>query len=453
MTSIRHRLLILLLGSWTTVWIAVAVIVLQSSGHEVAELLDAQLAQTAHVLSQFTGGVNLPSSESLESLASLPQFASPLEHPYENKISFQLWRGDQLVSAYGGAPPGPLADSMGFSDRDVGDTKWRVYGLASRQPDEMLFVAQSYAIRQELIQFLTIHALQPILWSLPLTVLLIWFSVTDGLRPLSRLAGAIGKRSAERLAPIDKTTVPAEIQPLTDALNRLMEQLDHALSEERRFASDASHELRTPLAVIRTHAQIAKRSKDPAERAEALDGLIAGVDRATHLCSQLLVLARLDPEAAESVHHAAPLADAVAQAVAENEALARSKSLAISRTLPEGDPCLVAMDPSALGILVANLLDNAIKYTPAGGRVGISVLPRGERVVLQIADSGPGIPAADRARVLERFYRRDSKSAPGAGLGLAIVQRISELYGAEIVFLDGDNGQGLLIEVAFQSPS
>jgi two-component system sensor histidine kinase QseC len=447
MTSIRHRLLILLLGSWTTVWLAVAVITLDRSGHEVEELLDAQLAQTARVLGQITRVGNLPDLE------GLPQVLSPLDHPYESKISFQLWRGEELISTFGGAPRGPLAETLGFSDRDIGETKWRVYGLATGLLDETLFVAQSYAIRHELIEFLTIHAMQPILWSLPLTVLLIWFSVSDGLRPLSRLAGDIGRRSAERLQPFDKTSVPTEIRPLTNALNGLMEQLDQALSAERRFAADASHELRTPLAVVRTYAQIAKRSKDPAERTEALEGLISGVDRAVHLCSQLLVLARLDPEAADAVHPAASLADAVTQALADKQALALSKSLALSHTLPDGDPCVVTVDPSALGMLVANLLDNAIKYTPEGGRVRISVMPRGDCVVLQIADSGPGIPAADRGRVLERFYRRDGKSTPGAGLGLSIVQRICELYGSGIVLLDGDDGQGLCVEVEFQALS
>ena len=443
MTSIRRRLLMLLLGSWTTVWLAVAVITLESANHEVEELLDAQLAQTARVLCQITQAGNLPDLE------GLPQVLSPLNHPYESKISFQLWRGGALISTFGGAPRGPLGETLGFSDQDIGDTKWRVYGLETGQPGETLFVAQSYAIRHELIEFLTIHALQPILWSLPLTVLLIWFAVSDGLRPLSRLAGDIGKRSAERLLPIDESNVPTEIQPLTNALNGLMNRLDQALSAERRFAADASHELRTPLAVIRTHAQIAQRCKDPAERTEALKALISGVDRATHLCSQLLVLARLDPEAADSVHRVASLADAVAQAVADKHAAAHLKSVALTNELPEGDPCLVAIDPSALGVLISNLLDNAIKYTPEGGQVRVGVRSRGGRTALRVVDSGPGIPVLERGRVLERFYRRNGTSVPGAGLGLSIVQRICELYGAEISLRDGDDGQGLGVEVVF----
>ncbi|MGE5154573.1 MAG: ATP-binding protein [Bdellovibrio bacteriovorus] len=445
MNSIRGRLLIILLGSWTTVWLAVAAITLDRSGHEVGELLDAQLAQTARVLCRITNAGNLPNLE------GLPQLLTPFDHPYESKISFQLWRDGELVSAFGGAPQEPLSETLGFSDQEIGQTRWRVYGLKTGLPEETLFVAQSYAIRRELIHFLTVHALQPMLWSLPLTVLLIWFAVSDGLRTLKTLARDIGRRSAERLTPVDESTVPVEVRPLTNALNGLLDQLDQALAVERRFASDASHELRTPLSVIRTHAQVALRSKEPIERAEALRGLITGVDRATHLCSQLLLLARLDPEAAESGSRAASLRDTVGEAVRDKQAAASAKSVSVSCNLPDQDPSVVTVDPSALSVLVGNLLDNAIKYTPAGGCVGVSVAPRGGRVLLQVADSGPGIPAADRPRVLQRFYRGNGSSVPGAGLGLSIVKRICELYGAELRLLDGDAGAGLCVEVVFRS--
>ena len=447
MSSIRQRLLILLLGLWTTVWLAVALITLDRSGHEIAELLDAQLAQTARVLHQLTLAGDLPDQE------PSPQVLSPLGHPYENKISYQLWRGAELIGTFGGAPEGRLARSAGFSDQQIGDTQWRVFGLPTERPDEILFVAQSYAIRRELIQFLTIHALQPILWSLPLTVLLIWFAVSDGLRPVRRLAGDIGTRSPERLTPVDEHSVPVEIRPLTNALNGLMDELKHALAAERRFAADASHELRTPLAVIRTHAQVAQRSGDPAERAEALDQLIRGVDRATHLVTQLLTLARLEPDAAEVERGAWSLCDTVARVVEDKQPFARAKSIELAQELPDGNPCVVAIHPSVLDILIRNLVANAIKYTPAGGRVRVGVATSGEQVLLRVTDSGPGIPAAERARIFERFYRSGGKSAPGAGLGLSIVRRICELYGAAIRLCDGEGGLGLTVEVVFPSPA
>ena len=445
MSSIRKRLLVLLLGSWTTVWLAVAVTTFERSGHEVEELLDAQLAQTAQVLCQITRAGTLPDLE------GLPPLVPALGHHYESKIAIQLWRDGALVSRFGGAPPEPLADTVGFSDRHIGQTQWRVYGLSTNQPGVELFVGQSDAIRHELVRFLTLHALQPILWSLPLTLVLIWLAVSDGLRPLRRLAGDIDRRSAERLLPIDESDIPSEIQALTTALNHLLKQLERALSAERRFAADASHELRTPLAVIRTQAQIARRSQDPAERTEALDALIQSVDRAAHRCSQLLALARLDRQGAEALYPAAPLADALSQTLEDKAALARDRSVSIGLALPEEALGRVAVEPDALEVLLSNLVDNAIKYTPPGGEVRISGSHLGNRVVLRVTDSGPGIPPADRDRVLQRFYRRDVKTAPGAGLGLSIVQRICELYGAEIALLDGDDGRGLCVEVAFPS--
>ncbi|MCG6863474.1 MAG: sensor histidine kinase N-terminal domain-containing protein [Chromatiaceae bacterium] len=443
MSSIRKRLLVLLLGLWTTVWIAIALITLDRSGHEVSELLDAQLAQTAQVLLQIT------EADTRQDPVISPQASSPMLHPYESKIGFQLWRKGKLISSFGAAPGATLAQMPGYSDQDIGGTQWRIFGLTVGQPNEILFVGQSYSIRQELIEFLTLHALQPILWSLPLTVLLLWLAVSDGLRPLQRLARDIGGRSAERLLPVDESMVPTEVRPLTNALNRLMEQLEQALSAERRFAADASHELRTPLAVIRTHAQIAQRSKDPRERSEALEQLIQGVDRATHLVSQLLTLARLVPSASETEPGTWSLCDTLAQVVEDKRRLARAKSIELRQIIPDADPCKVSMHPSVLGVLVRNLVANAIKYTPEGGWVRVSAETRGAQVLLRVADSGPGIPAVEKERIFERFYRPAGQSEPGAGLGLSIVQRICELHGARIRLRDGDEGFGLNAEVTF----
>jgi signal transduction histidine kinase len=163
------------------------------------------------------------------------------------------------------------------------------------------------------------------------------------------------------------------------------------------------------------------------------------------------MLARLDPDSVESIHHAAPLTEAVTQAVTDKRAAASLKSLTVSMNVPEEDPCVVTVDPSALSLLIGNLLENAIKYTPEGGAVRLLVAPRGDRTLLQVTDTGPGVPSLDRSRVLERFYRRSRASAPGSGLGLSIVQRICELYGAKLELLDGDDGKGLCVEVTFAS--
>ncbi|MBK1641473.1 two-component sensor histidine kinase [Chromatium okenii] len=444
MNSIRYRLLFSLFVVQAIVWIAVGLVALDRAQHEVDELLDAQLAQTAHVLHQITQTGHLPD------IAGTPQTLSPIGHAYESKISFQLWRGEVLVSSFGAAPAEPLAHGLGFSDQQLADTRWRVFGLPTARAGEVLYVAQNDSIRQELIEYLTFQALQPILWSLPLTALLIWLAVSDGLRPLMRLTRDITHRSAAQLTPIDLRRAPLEIRPLTTALNGLMARLEQALAAERHFAADASHELRTPFAIIRTYAQIARRSTDAEERNDALAKLIRGVDRATHLIAQLLMLARLQHQTGAAAAGSWSLIATARQVVADKQEYADSKAIALSLHLPDGDPCCVGVAPAALTVLLGNLLDNALKFTPAGGRVTVAVQARRERVVLRVEDSGRGIAPGDQMRVFDRFYRPAGQTEAGAGLGLAIVQRICELHDAEIELLDAAPKPGLLVEVNFR---
>ena len=444
MISIRRRLMLSLFGLWILVWVAVAMIAFDRSGHEVDELLDAQMAQTAHVLR------NLSSADPSSKMTMAPQTLSAVGHPYESKLSFQRWKGDQLVGSFGAAPAAPLVRKLGFSDqKPAGGASWRVFGLPGTQQDELLLVAQDSSIRKELVHFLTINTLQPVLWSLPLSMILIWLAVSDGLGPLYRLARSISRRSADRLGPIDGEGVPVEIRPLTQALNGLMERLDEALAMERRFAADASHELRTPFAIIRTHAQIAQRSNDPAERRQALDTLILGVDRATRLIAQLLILARLQGESQQVEQGVSSLAGAVSRAVAHQQAAAQSRSISLTTLVPEGLYSVVAVPGEVLGTLVGNLVENGVKYTPPRGRVEVALVPERGWLLLRVSDSGPGIPPANRERVFDRFYRQPGQSQAGAGLGLAIVRRICTLYGLVIELEEGAEGVGLAVEVRF----
>ena len=292
MSSLRSRLLLLLLV-WTTVWIAVALIAWNRSGHEVGELMDAQLAQTAHVLRQITLSGDLPT------IAGAPQTLSPIGHPYESMISFQLWREGVLIGSFGAAPPEPLAQQPGFSDQTIGPTRWRVFGLPTGRSGEVLYVAQTDGIRQELIRVPD----PPRAAAHPLV------AAADGAADLARGDGRTAPPEPACLrhqAAFGRPTGAARRAPRTDrdptadrGAQRTDASAQAALDTERHFAADASHELRTPFAIIRTHAQIAQRSTDPAERAEALAQLIQGVDRATYLVSQLLTLARLEPDAAE----------------------------------------------------------------------------------------------------------------------------------------------------------
>jgi two-component system, OmpR family, sensor kinase len=210
--------------------------------------------------------------------------------------------------------------------------------------------------------------------------------------------------------------------------------------------ADAAHELRTPLAAVDLQAQLVERAAWPGERAAAVSKLRAGLQRATHLVQQLLILARQDPATAPSREGAVRLNDTVRLALGDFVAPAHAKGIDLG--LVRDDPASIAGDADGLRILVGNLLDNAIRYTPDGGRVDISVARDGSTAVLAVTDTGPGIPAEERERVLRRFYRRPGSGASGSGLGLAIVKGIAERHGAALS-LDAAAGGGLRVRVRF----
>jgi two-component system sensor histidine kinase QseC len=280
-----------------------------------------------------------------------------------------------------------------------------------------------------------------------LLALIIWTGVGRGLGPLKKVAGEIAQRSPSQLQPLAVRDTPEEIRPLADSLNRLLGRLDEALESERRFTANAAHELRTPLAGLKTQAQVALRATGEPQRIQMLNKILEGVDRATHLVGQMLTLARLDPDAAAVQYGPVDLVQTAVAVVAERAPSALEKNIEIELT--EDSRGTVNGDAAALAILIRNLADNAIRYTPSGGRVEVSVATRVEGVTLTVTDNGPGIPELERARVFERFYRAPGSGGQGCGLGLSIAQRIAELHGASIELAAPVTGSGLRVTVRF----
>jgi signal transduction histidine kinase len=285
----------------------------------------------------------------------------------------------------------------------------------------------------------------PALLGLPLLGLWIWLATWRGLQPLDAVAREIAARRPDKLEPVSPASAPKEIRPLVEAINGLFVRVEHALESERRFTADAAHELRTPLAALATQAQVALRARDDAERGHAIEQLIASSRRAARLVDQLLTLARLDPDEAVP---ATPLRlDTLAEEIcAAHGADAMAKNIALEL---EAAPTTMRGHADMLRILLRNLVDNAIRYTPAGGRVVVAVAPG----LLSVTDSGPGIPVVERERVFDRFHRLAGQQTEGSGLGLSIVARIAERHGARIHLGDGAAGVGLRVEVAFSAVS
>jgi len=432
MRSIRSRLLATLLAA-VIVALAGAMLAAYLVVHEeVNDLLDAQLIALARSLRH---GQLVQSGEPMPGLAA----------GEENDFVIQVYRADgtRLSSSLPGVEL-PLPPGEGFHSLTWQDQRWRLYERHVGR--RIIVVAQPHEARDELSAAIALSVIWPSLALIPVLALLIWLAVRRGLRPLEAIASAVGRRSPATLDPLPVAALPRELQPLVAALNDLLGRLSHALQVQRDFVADAAHELRTPLAAVDLQAQLVERAATPEERGVAVGRLRTGLQRATHLVQQLLILARQDPGTAPTPARPVALGETVRLALADFVAPAHAK--AIDLGLVREDPVSIAGDPEALRILVGNLLDNAIRYTPGGGRVDVSVARENAAAVLAVTDTGPGIPPGERSRVLDRFYRRAGSGVSGSGLGLAIVRGIAERHGATLA-LDRAPGGGLQVSVQF----
>lgn len=446
MTSIRKRLLRNLTLLFTLSWLGVTAATYFEAHHEIEEIFDAQLSQAAGIISDLTLE-RLDRGDVEHGRLPKPVFG----HHYERNISFQIWRGDDLVLRSQSAPLTRMQTATGFSDVEIGGHLWRVFMLLAEDGRYSVYAAERYVVRDELITDIAADALYPLVLALPLVALLIWLSIGRGLAPLKQLAAEVAQRTPQTLTPLDTGKVPDEVLALTDSLNALLLRLQEAFEQQSRFTADAAHELRTPLAGIKTHAQVASRATDPSERSEALRNIVAGVDRGTRLIEQMLTLARFEPETFQQGFEPVDLATTVTAVVAEFSAQAADKAIEIGFVDRCAGPktCRVNGYAPGLAILLRNLLDNALRYTPAGGRVDLLLVPESGRVLLSVTDSGPGIPPEARARVFDRFYRRTSGDGRGCGLGLSIVQRIAQLRQAEAGVEAAPGSSGLCVKVVF----
>jgi two-component system OmpR family sensor kinase len=314
-----------------------------------------------------------------------------------------------------------------------------------------LQVAHAMDERREIAAQTALRTLLPLAALIPLLGVLIWYAVGRGMRPLDAMSRAVAKRRPDALAPLVDKDLPRELKPLAGSLNALLARLDGALSAQRRFTADAAHELRTPLAALRLQVDLAARASDGSKRTEALDELRAGVDRAAHLVEQLLTMARLEPEASPRAFGPVDLVALAKEALVARSALATDRKVDLG--LSRGAPVAVRGDSTTLAVLIANLLDNALRYTPAGGRIDVAIDDEDGAAVLSVSDTGPGIPAEEHERVFERFRRGTSSAAPGtstgSGLGLSIVRRVADAHGATVTLGDRAGASGLEVGVRF----
>jgi two-component system, OmpR family, sensor histidine kinase QseC len=442
-TSIRQRLTLLVLVSVALVWAAALISSYRQAVHEAGEWDDARIEQAARTLTLVDG----------HDLAALVDESSRVsDDDGDDDVSRRLLyevrdlNGQVLAASLGlpamTAQPAPDEGSRNAASADV--RKWNIYQLRDTRHERSVRVFERTVGRADLGAGVARRIARPLAFALPVLALVIWIAIGSSLAPLRTLSQAIAIRNTDNLETIDMQGTPAEVSPLVDALNVLLSRLRASLDRERAFTADAAHELKSPLAAIKVQAQVALATRDPAKQRIAMQRVVEAVDRSTHLADQLLLLARLDERIPTPV--ADVQLDTVArECVAAREADASSKGLELTVA---GDAYVTLQAPPAfVRIMLDNLVDNAIKYAEAGGRVEIVTRQTPEATLLLVQDNGRGVTEQDRVRLSDRFFRAADARQSGTGLGLSIVARIVDRLGGKLTYTTGIDGRGLGVEI------
>lgn len=443
--SLRNALFRWLIGLTLALWALSAVIVYVEADNESQELFDQSLEETAHLL------LSLAEYEVREHGTASPIIvAMPTERNHHQYLLYQVWdRQGRLLYKNAGAPDQPIvpqADS-GISWVQAPNGKQRVYASWSNDHLLQIQVAEPATHRKDISHRFAYKLSGFAVALAALAALAIWWSVRRLFRGLQQSTQEVASRTPNDLASVSLSAAPREVAPLLEAINRLFERVRRTMEREQRFTADAAHELRTPLAAIKTSLQVIERARNDAEREEFVTALGVSVDRASRLVDQLLTLSRLDPlyqRNAELVP--LDLMHLMQEQLPGWSNTAARQQLQLTAQL-QAAPCLLNRD--AILILLRNLVENAVRYTPAGGQITLRCGLQNGQALLEVLDSGPGIPAQLRERVFERFVRLADARQPGSGLGLSIVRQICEIHGASIELADGHEGAGLLVRIRF----
>ena len=466
-TILLRRLLIALVlilggGSWVGY---------QEIRHESEELFDAQLARSARlILSLVQADSDEVDFSSIQKFLDENQLVTDIKtanhtdqenkfdeddeflpdgHIYETKLGFQVWNNsDNLVIKSPNLPANDIsANFQGFSDNQFEGHNWRVFSLTSADGRFRGITAERIDVRNDLIGDIFEGLLTLFIIIVPTLSITLWYAISQGLKPLQNLSAQIGSRDANKLDAIPEGKAPAEIQTITSALNQLLSRLKKALAREKRFTSDAAHELRTPLSAVRLHAELASKAKNAESRQTAIDHVLQGIDRTTRLANQLLDLARLEPENFQKNMKRIDISKLLLEETALQAPLAQEKQQDLA--IIENPETFASVDETSIRLLIRNLLGNAITYTPTKGAIRISLHNEPNQFCLIVKDSGAGIPANERDRVLERFYRLKNHDQTGCGIGLSIVMQVVEMHHARLSLSDPQEGSGLEVKVTF----
>ncbi|MEM5369090.1 ATP-binding protein [Paraburkholderia azotifigens] len=447
MRSIRRRLTLLMLSGIVLVWLYSLYSSYHQAIHEVEEWDETRIEQVAralllldvHDLPAFAGASLTPRDDDGDNDASM-------------RLLYEVTAADGRVLA---ASPGlsslglPARPAQAYGLLRVEDAKWRVYVLGDAARGRTVRIFEPRTHRSEFSTMVAHRIARPLAFALPVLAILVWFAIGSSLIPLRTLSEAIEARSPDSLDAIAVKNVPDEVFPLVAALNTLLQRLRQSLDRERAFTGDAAHELKTPLAAIKVQAQVALTACDPERQRRAMQRVVEAVDRSTHLADQLLALARLE-ESTPLPSARVDLADMAKACIVDQHAHADYKQMSL--TLRADGATTVCAPPALVRILLDNLVDNAVKYGRAQGRMEIAIWSDADTMFLEVRDDGPGVAEADRSRLHDRFFRGANHVEKGSGLGLSIVARIVAQLRGRMEYTTGIDGQGFGVRVGLPLP-
>jgi len=433
--SLRGRLLWFLLAAITIAAVAQASIAYRTALNDADQIFDYHMQQMALSLRS-----RVPLTSTEDANADPPTGGN-------DDLVVQVWSPDG-VRVFRSASHAHLPQRavLGFSNVRANGTTYRIFSIQT--DNQTVQVAQDLAVRRSMASNLALRTLGPIAVMMPILMLVVWWVVSGSLEPVARVRKQVASRQADDLSPVSEAGLPDEVRPLVQELNLLFGRVRTAFDAQQHFVADAAHELRTPLAALKLQVQSLERSDSPEAKRVAVGRLTAGIERATRLVEQLLVLARQEASMAGGApRQPVDIAGVARRAVADMAGVAQAKGIDLG--VQRADAAEVEGQPDALMILLRNLVDNAIKYTPQGGTVDVSVVAENGGVRVTVEDSGPGIPPAERERVFDRFYRVPGSDAAGSGLGLAIIKSIAERHDATLALGESKRLGGLEATVTF----
>lgn len=448
MRSIERTLLTWIMGALLLGSVLVALVTYLVTYEEMNEVFDADLKNVAEAVASYHESGRGP----VDSIA--PQLPQRTDEPEDSEIVTLTWtRSGRRVYASDPRVKLPYIEVEGLSRPRVEGEDWIVYSTV--RSDGVAQAAQRVASRKEMAGESAAKVFPPMLVLVVIVGGLLVFGLRRGLQPLDQAARDIAERSVNALEPIDIGDVPREIAPLVGSINGMIGRVGAAFSAQRRFLADAAHELRTPVTAQRLQLQLLQRSTDDASRQEAMVELEAGISRSQRLIEQLLQVARSDADGEVTRKEPVDLGAMARAVVAAFSAKADQRGIDLGAT--HAPAVVVLGDREQLAVLLENLVENALRYTPDGGVVDVEVRQHDDRTELRVTDDGPGIPESEREHVFARFFRGEgavarARDKTGSGLGLAIVRAIADRHGAIVSLHTPASGRGLEVRVEWPRP-